>query len=56
MIKIGFKKLQLISLIVLVLICCAQSEKFTASVTCQVCKRSCGVANCYRIASARFDY
>lgn len=24
--------------------------------TCQVCRKSCGVVNCYRIASARFDY
>ena len=55
MIKIGLKQLQLPLLIVLACVATANCERFNASLTCQPCKRACGVANCLRLATAGFE-
>ena len=55
MIRIGLRTLQLVALAAVVCMLSVQCDQFNAILTCQKCKMSCAVANCYRLAAPGYD-
>lgn len=55
MMRIGLRTLQLVALVALVCLVPAHCDAFKAQVTCQKCKMSCAVANCFRLAAEGYD-